>query len=80
MVTLSVKIPEDMNNHIRSLAHKRKSNASTIIRKAVEQYLSSQPQSTQGSFLDLARDLVGSLQGPEDLAGNKKKYLRGYGR
>jgi Arc/MetJ-type ribon-helix-helix transcriptional regulator len=79
MITISLKIPEDLNVRIRNLAEKRKSSASAVARKALEQYLSAQPESSRASVLDVARDLAGSVEGPRDLSSSKR-HMKGYGR
>ena len=79
MVSISLKLPKDLNNRVRFLADKRKASASQIVRNALAQYLASEPEAFQGSVLDLALDLIGSLDGPPDLSTNKKTR-KGYGR
>ncbi len=79
MTIISVKISVDLKNRIRNLAEKQETSPSEVIRKAIEKYLSSDSFSAKGSFLDLAQDLVGSVEGPEDLS-TSKRYMKGYGR
>lgn len=79
MTIISVKISEDLKNRIRNLAEKQETSPSEVIRKAIEKHLSSEPFSAKGSFLDLAKDIVGSGEGPVDLS-TSKKYMKGYGR
>ncbi len=80
MKTLSVKLPPSLNAKLNLAARRQSTSNSDVIRKAVENYLSSTPSIAKGSVLDLAGDLIGCLDGgPDDLAHNKK-HMKGYGR
>ena len=50
-----------------------------MIREAIETIVSANEAVTPNSCLDLAKDLMGSVEGPSDLSYNKK-YLKGYGQ
>jgi hypothetical protein len=61
------------------LAKARKETKSDLIRVALEQFLNGQRQSRAITVGELAGDLLGSAEGPTDLATNPQ-YMEGYGR
>jgi predicted transcriptional regulator len=78
MKVLSLKLPDDLDARIRSLAMQRRSNKSEVVRIALEAYLAQEAPTQPGSALDLAGELVGAVEGPEDLS-HQLAHLRGYG-
>ena len=79
MKTISVKVPEDLDLKLTAVAAKRRESKSAIIRAALDHLIESSEASTPNSCLDLAKDLIGSVEGPSDLSYNNK-HLKGYGR
>jgi hypothetical protein len=79
MRTISLKLPEALDARLAALAQQRNTSKSEIVREALSDYLSHDHRPLTGSFLSLAKDLVGCIDGPIDLAANKA-YLQGYGR
>jgi Arc/MetJ-type ribon-helix-helix transcriptional regulator len=79
MKTVSVRLPEDLYAKIDLLSKQRGASKSEVIRDALKAYFSHEANSVRLSCLDLARDLVGSVEGPADLATNPK-YMRGFGQ
>ena len=79
MKTLSIKISEDLELRLAAAARSKKSSKSSLLRQAVESYLSQPPGARLGSCRDLAKDLAGCVAGPGDLSHNKAR-LKGYGR
>jgi len=79
MKILSLKLPEDLAEQLTAQARARGTTKSEILREALADFLAKAPQPDRGSFLDLAGDLVGRLEGPGDLSYNKK-HLANYGR
>ncbi len=79
MKTLTVKIGEALDARLSALATKKGESKSTLVRSAIEQMVASDGKVTSGSCLDLSRDLVGSVDGPQDLSCSKD-HLNGYGR
>ena len=75
MRTVSFKIPEDLDNALSELARSRGSSRSALLREA----LGSLAKGKRRSVTSLAGKLVGSVEGPADLATNRK-HLSGYGR
>lgn len=80
MKTVSLKLSDDLARDLERSAKRQKRGKSEIIRSALEQYLrSSNGAKEPPSFYDLASDLIGKFEGPEDLATNPK-YMQGFGR
>jgi Arc/MetJ-type ribon-helix-helix transcriptional regulator len=79
MKTISVKIPEELDLKLAAVAARRRESKSALIRAALDQVVESSETVTSNSCLDLAKDLIGTAEGPSDLSHNKK-YLKDYGR
>ncbi len=79
MKTLTVKVPEALDLKLSAVAAKRRESKSALIRAALDHIVKSSEASTPNSCLDLAKDLIGSVEGPTDLSHNIK-HLKGYGR
>ena len=79
MKTISVKIPEDLDLKLTAVAEKRRESKSAVIRSALDNLVNSNDRMTPHSCLDLAKDLIGAVEGPSDLSHNDK-HLKGYGR
>ena len=79
MKTLSVKVPEELDLKLAAVAKKIGESKSNLIRTAIEHIITSSSAITANSCLDLAKDLVGSVEGPTDLSHNKKHFA-GYGQ
>ncbi|MCP3956675.1 MAG: ribbon-helix-helix protein, CopG family [bacterium] len=82
MRTLSMKVPETLDRDLTELAARRGVSKSALLRDTMTK-LVARERSTDGppagSFLALAEDLAGCVDGPEDLSTNEE-YLGGYGR
>lgn len=79
MKTLSVKVSEELDIKLSAVAARRRESKSALIRAALDHIVKSSEAITPNSCLDLAKDLIGSVEGPSDLSHNKK-YFKGYGR
>jgi predicted DNA-binding protein len=79
MKTLTVKVPEKLDLKLAILAAKRGETKSDLIRTAINSILEENEAVVANSCLDMATDLVGSVEGPSDLSFNKK-HLKGYGK
>jgi metal-responsive CopG/Arc/MetJ family transcriptional regulator len=79
MKTLTVKVPEDLDLKLAATAAKRGESKSDLIRTALESIVNANEAITPNSCLDLAKDIVGSVEGPSDLSYSKE-HLKGYGQ
>ncbi|MEE4607477.1 MAG: CopG family transcriptional regulator [Desulfobacteraceae bacterium] len=79
MKTISLKLPESLFAVLAQTAEKRGESKSTIVREAIESFVAGQVSKQNVSCLDLAKDLAGCIEGPEDLSINKE-LMRGYGQ
>ena len=80
MKSVSLKLPDYLNAKLERLARERGAAKSDVIRDALESYLADGKNGSKRiSIADLAADLVGSIEGPPDLATNPK-YMRGFGK
>lgn len=71
----SFKLPEELDKALNDLARTRGISRSAIVREALEALL----KGRRDSVTSLAGTLVGCVEGPEDLATNRKHMAR-YGR
>lgn len=78
MRTISLKVPDGIDEKLEARARDLGKTKSEITREALLQFLEGH-RASGVSCLDLVRDLVGTAHGPGDLASNKK-HMRGYGR
>jgi len=79
MKNLSLKIPEELHAQLTLVSQQRGTAKSDVVREAIEAYFANPRNGGQTSCADLAGDLIGSVEGPTDLATNPK-YLAGYGK
>ena len=79
MKTISLKLPEHLERELAARAKREGRTKSALIRQAIETYLSRGAKPMEGSFLELAGDLIGCLEGPGDLSYNKQ-HLQELGR
>ncbi len=79
METLSVKLPPALSAKLDTLAATRGVSKSELIRTTLERLFADGRRSRTGSFLALAKDLHGCVEGPGDLS-HHPRHLRGYGR
>jgi len=75
MRTVSFKLPAHLDETLDELARARGATRSALVREALEALAKGKRRSVTA----LAGDLVGSVEGPTDLATNKK-HLSGYGK
>ena len=76
--TITVKLPAKLASRLRTAVDRRGRTQSEIVREALESHLDGRGVAAT-SFLDLTRDLAGSVSGRADLSSNRR-HLRGYGR
>lgn len=76
MPTVTVKMSQVQFTALEREARARRTSKASLLRDA---FLQRQTHAAGGSAFDLVSDLVGSVQGPVNLATNPK-FMRGYGR
>jgi hypothetical protein len=79
MKTISLKLPDDLERELAAKAERDGTTKSAVIREAIEAHLSRDASRPKGSFLELAGDLIGCLEGPGDLSYNKD-HFKDFGR
>ena len=76
MVTISLKVPENLAQQLEHEAKKSSRSRSEIVREALkEKFESKKQRRTMG---DALRECGGFFEGPEDLSTNPK-YMEGFG-
>jgi Arc/MetJ-type ribon-helix-helix transcriptional regulator len=75
MLTVSFKLPEALDDALDELARLRGASRSALVREALEALTKGKRRSVTA----LANDLVGSVEGPSDLATNRK-HMSNYGK
>lgn len=79
-VWFGMKLTPEQKEKIRTLARRRGVTQKKAVMDLIEKEVEEEPvKAKPGSFLDVAGDLVGSVEGPGDLTTNPK-YMEGYGR
>lgn len=79
MKTLSLKLPSELDTKLTVAAQQNHTTKSDLVRKALEAYLGNTSGPQQGSFLELAGDLIGCVEGPGDISYNPD-YLKNFGK
>ncbi|MBC8346029.1 MAG: hypothetical protein ISR89_07105 [Candidatus Marinimicrobia bacterium] len=79
MKTLTLKVSDNILKKLKTVAEEKGFTRSEIVRNSLLEYLSHDDFNQVGSFLDLAGDLAGCVEGPSDLSTNKR-YLEEYGQ
>jgi len=77
MKSISLKLPDHLEAQLAKASQDGNTSRSEIVRAALEAYFTKSGEG-RPNCLDLAGDLVGSLEGPRDLSANPK-HLKGYG-
>jgi len=79
MKTLSLKLPDSLDAKLTEMARQRRKSKSAVVLDALETFLADGDGGRVGSFLAMAKDLAGCVEGPTDLSFNKN-HMRGYGQ
>ena len=79
MKNISLKLPDELHAKLEQVSKQRGAAKSDVIRDALELYLADGKNGRPLSIAELAADLVGSIEGPPDLATNPK-HMRGFGK
>lgn len=78
MKAISFKLPPALYQNLTAEARERGVSKSALIRQALQRLLDEPGSGRPLSALSLAGDLVGSIEGPEDLSVNDE-YLNDFG-
>jgi len=78
MPTVTLKISDQLQARLDAVAREVGTSRSAFIRDAIEKRLAAVSRVAAGSVLERAADLVGCVEGPEDLASDPR-HLEGYG-
>ncbi|MBT5901998.1 MAG: ribbon-helix-helix protein, CopG family [Opitutaceae bacterium] len=77
MPTVTVKMSPAQHARLKRVAERRRTSQSEVLREAVDQ-LDQSNTPIEGSFVERAGHLIGSLDGPGDLSALSKE-MKGYG-
>jgi len=75
MHPITIKLPRQLDHRLTLLARRLRKTRSAVLRDALEAYASEPRRSVTA----LAGDLVGSIEGPDDLS-TSTRHMTGYGR
>jgi predicted DNA-binding protein len=78
MRMISLKLPPALFEKLGAESRRTGKSKSAILREALEAYLNGAKDGSGPSCYDLAKDLIGIVEGPGDLSYNQK-YLEGFG-
>lgn len=79
MKTLSFKLTKSLDSRIAAMAKERRVSKSAVVREALEFFFANgRHRKKKPSAYDLAKDLIGCVEGPGDLSYNPK-YMEGFG-
>jgi len=79
MTNMSLKLPDDLAARLLAAARQRKQTKSALVREVLERFFDENHPTAQGSCLELASDLAGCVEGPDDLSFEEGR-LAGYGK
>ena len=79
MKTMSLKLPESLDEKLIATAAKRGASKSALVREALETYMNNGESIRPGSCLEATQGLIGCVEGPRDLSFDKK-HMKGFGK
>jgi len=79
MRTVSLKLPESLDDRLAAVATERSETKSAVVREALETYLRQGKGARTRSCLALASDIVGCVPGPSDLSFHAK-HMKEFGK
>ena len=79
MKTISVKLSDGLARELSVVAGKLGSSKSDVVRVAIEDYMRGSCGAGRLSCFDLASDIIGSAEGPADLA-TAPDYFEDFGQ
>jgi predicted transcriptional regulator len=75
MRTVSIKLPESLDDAVTELAARQQTNRSAVVREALLAYTAQR----QRSVTELVDEVTGGFAGPADLSTNPR-HMAGYGK
>ena len=79
MKTMSLKLTEALDEKLSAVAQRRGASKSALVREALEAYIQNEKGIRPGSCLEMAKDLMGIVEGPADLSFHKR-HMKGFGK
>ena len=78
MTVVTCKLPKKLAAKLERVAKEESTSKQALLREAIEQRLRAKRVPRSGSAYDLIKHIVGTLEGPSDLATNPE-HMRGFG-
>jgi len=78
MTVVTCKLPKKLAAKLERVAKEERRSKQAVLREAVEQRLKTRRAISRGSAYDLVKHLIGTLEGPSDLATNPT-HMKGFG-
>jgi metal-responsive CopG/Arc/MetJ family transcriptional regulator len=78
MTVVSCKLPKKLAAKLDRVAKDERRSKQALLRDAIEQRLKTRRAVGRGSAYDLVKHLIGTLEGPSDLATNAE-HMKGFG-
>jgi len=75
MTTISLKLPPHDLERLKAMARERRTSKSALVRQAIKNLVKDGQPAVQESLLDRMEDMVGIVDGPEDLSTNPKHLM-----
>jgi metal-responsive CopG/Arc/MetJ family transcriptional regulator len=76
MTVVSCKLPKKLAAQLERVAKDERRSKQAVLREAIEQRLKTRRKAVRGSAYELVKHLIGSLEGPSDLATNPEHMKR----
>jgi len=78
MTVVTCKLPKKLAAKLERVAKDERRSKQALLREAIEQRLKTTRPAARISAYDLVKHLIGTLEGPSDLATNPR-YMKGFG-
>jgi predicted transcriptional regulator len=79
MAAPTIKLPGELDRELTALAKRRRTGRAKVLREALKAFARRNGTAKKQTVSSLAADLIGSLEGPGDLATNPR-HMTGFGR
>jgi len=76
-MTLTVRLPADLDEQLRSRASSQGVKVSDFVRQAIAEKLEREPAKKHSPY-ELGKDVLGRDDGPEDLSTHRMAYMADY--